>query len=53
MVDPVSLGAITTAVTAAASSVGTEAGRRVWDSLAELTRRAFRRGESRSSPSPR
>lgn len=44
MVDPVSLGAITSAVTAAAGSVGTEAGRQVWGSLAQLARRAFGRG---------
>lgn len=44
MVDPVSLGAITTAVTAAAGSVGTEAGRQAWGSLVDLARRAFGRG---------
>ncbi|MFF4158654.1 hypothetical protein [Streptomyces sp. NPDC001678] len=44
MVDPVSLGAITSAVTAAAGSVGTEAGRQVWGSLVQLARRAFGRG---------
>ncbi|WP_190107569.1 hypothetical protein [Streptomyces cinnamoneus] len=44
MVDPVSLDAVTTAVTAAAGSVGTEAGRQVWGSLVDLTRRAFGRG---------
>ncbi|MEU1373748.1 hypothetical protein ABZ442_08800 [Streptomyces triculaminicus] len=44
MVDPLSLEAITTAVTAAAGSVGTEAGRQAWGSLADLARRAFGRG---------
>lgn len=45
MVDPVSLGAITSAVTAAAGSVGTEAGRQVWGSLVGMVRRAFGRGQ--------
>ncbi|MFI9201501.1 hypothetical protein [Streptomyces sp. NPDC053048] len=45
MVDPLSLEAITTAVTAAAGSVGTEAGRQAWGSLADLARRAFGRGD--------
>ncbi|RKN43751.1 hypothetical protein [Streptomyces hoynatensis] len=44
MVDPLSLGAVSAAVTAAASSVGTEAGRVSWESLASLVRRAFGRG---------
>ncbi|MEU4211603.1 hypothetical protein AB0F13_16650 [Streptomyces sp. NPDC026206] len=53
MVDPVSLDAITTAVTAAAGSVGTEAGRQVWGSLVDLTRRALRRGrEEDGAPVP-
>ncbi|MGK5731667.1 hypothetical protein [Streptomyces sp. URMC 124] len=40
-----SLTAVTTAVTAAAGSVGTETGRQVWLSLADLARRALgRRG---------
>ncbi|MDT0310457.1 hypothetical protein RM780_26425 [Streptomyces sp. DSM 44917] len=43
MVDPLSLGAVSAAVTAAASSVGTEAGRASWASLASLVRRAFGR----------
>lgn len=44
MVDPVSLDAITTAVTAAAGSVGTEAGRQAWGSLVDFTRRVLGRG---------
>ncbi|ARZ66541.1 hypothetical protein SMD11_0875 [Streptomyces albireticuli] len=51
-VDPVSLSAITTAVTAAAGSVGTEAGRRVWGSLAELARRAVGRGRGEEETEP-
>ncbi|GGP36060.1 hypothetical protein [Streptomyces abikoensis] len=46
MVDPVSLGAITSAVTAAAGSVGTEAGRQAWGSLVGMVRRAFGRGRA-------
>lgn len=51
-VDPVSLSAITTAVTAAAGSVGTEAGRQVWTSLADLARRAVGRGRGEPEPVP-
>ncbi|MBP2406301.1 hypothetical protein ACQEVX_31390 [Streptomyces syringium] len=49
MVDPLSLGAITTAVTAAAGSVGTEAGRQAWGSLVDLARRTFGRGRDDDS----
>ncbi|MBT2387089.1 hypothetical protein J7E86_26645 [Streptomyces sp. ISL-11] len=52
MVDPVSLSAITTAVTAAAGSVGTEAGRQAWGSLAELARRALGRGRTEDDGGP-
>ncbi|WP_058042722.1 hypothetical protein [Streptomyces roseifaciens] len=46
MVDPVSLTAVTTAVTAAAGSAGTEVGRQAWASLVDFARRALgRRGE--------
>ncbi|MCF3103602.1 hypothetical protein IPZ58_18720 [Streptomyces roseoverticillatus] len=38
-----SLTAVTTAVTAATGSAGTEAGRQVWLSLADFTRRTLRR----------
>lgn len=51
MVDPVSLGAVTTAVTAAAGSVGTEAGRQAWESLTGLVRRAFGRGREEEGDS--
>ncbi|MFE0045550.1 hypothetical protein [Streptomyces albireticuli] len=51
-VDPVSLSAITTAVTAAAGSVGTEAGRQVWGSLADLARRAVGRGRGEPAAEP-
>ncbi|MEV4741657.1 hypothetical protein [Streptomyces sp. NPDC049555] len=39
-----SLEAVTTAVTAAAGAAGTEVGRRIWGSLADLARRTFGRG---------
>ncbi|MBB4893182.1 hypothetical protein FHS39_002213 [Streptomyces olivoverticillatus] len=45
MIDPVSLSAITAAVSAAAGSVGTEAGRQAWGSLTDLARRTFRRAD--------
>ncbi|WP_461031212.1 hypothetical protein [Streptomyces mayteni] len=45
MLDPMSLEAIGTAVTAAAGSAGSEAGRQGWASLAGLVRRAFGRGD--------
>ncbi|TDC74532.1 hypothetical protein [Streptomyces hainanensis] len=44
MIDPLSLEVVGTAVTAAAGSAGSEAGRQAWTSLASLVRRAFGRG---------
>ncbi|MFD7508749.1 hypothetical protein ACFV5N_05290 [Streptomyces sp. NPDC059853] len=45
MVDPLSLAAITAAVSAAAGAIGTEAGARSWAVLTRLGRRALGRGE--------
>ncbi|PHQ52481.1 hypothetical protein BLA24_06785 [Streptomyces cinnamoneus] len=52
MVDPMSLTAISTAVTAAAGAAGTEAGRRMWGSLTDLARRAFGRGGEDDGAAP-
>ncbi|GHF29108.1 hypothetical protein GCM10010218_07830 [Streptomyces mashuensis] len=50
MVDPVSLDAVTTAVSAAAGAAGTEAGRQVWGGLVRLARRAAGRGGPEEEP---
>ncbi|WP_432012418.1 hypothetical protein ABVG11_23955 [Streptomyces sp. HD1123-B1] len=50
--DPVTAGALVTAVNAAVSGAGGEAGRRALDSLGALARRALRRGEDGTADDP-
>ncbi|MGW0980420.1 hypothetical protein ACWD33_06230 [Streptomyces xiamenensis] len=52
MVDPLSLAAITAAVSAAAGALGTEAGTRSWAMLARLGRRALGRADAEPDPDP-
>ncbi|MFF2374624.1 hypothetical protein ACFVUW_09600 [Streptomyces xiamenensis] len=52
MVDPLSLAAITAAVTAAAGALGSEAGTRSWAALTRLGRRALGRADAEPDPEP-
>ncbi|MGW3292946.1 hypothetical protein ACWC9S_03160 [Streptomyces xiamenensis] len=52
MVDPLSLAAITAAVTAAAGALGSEAGTRSWAALTRLGRRALGRAAADPDPQP-